>query len=722
MINLSDIARYIGLIKEKTDSLEPGDLMQIYEVKGCYDKLLEEISYYPELENLSRFVKLLSKLNLMLLKSGQIDQIKSILCESNENLYLLFSKKKPKKEVAANLNQILLRLKEMIRTQRGESEGIGAYPDNYFANIVDDKKMLAQLSEEIKEHLNEAQYTLIELEYDETNQENINKIFRDFHTIKGSSSFLGVRNVEEVAHSIEDLLVLVRDGKIKVNKELIDIIFYGIELLRDLTLIMDTYNYNIEKVVESFKKVNIFNYVRLIGKILKEYSERKIGEILQEEGKLNPAEVKEILQRQVAEDKKFGEIALEKKLISHEDLKQAIIKQTALKRPGLYVKVSNERLNMLVDIVGELVIVQSMLQQLLKEGMSAMNYERLVNQHEVITRNIKNLVLSMGMVPIAEIFNKLRVVIRNTARELNKAVVAEFSGENTELDRNIIEAIYEPLVHIVRNSIDHGIEPVEERENLKKDRIGKIVVSAEQHGDGIEISVYDDGAGIDKERIVRKAIQMGLLEEEKALIVSDKEIYNFIFMAGFSTSQKTTEVSGRGVGLDVVKKNIEKIHGKVEIDSERGKYTCFIIKLPLTLAIIEGLVTIIGRNKYIFPFHAVDEIVVPESRNIKSAERGGLMLVHREGFIPVIISGKILGEKDYESKVEDSLLVILRYEKQKYGIMVDEVIGKQEVVMKNMGDVLSGSSYFSGGTIFGDGTIGVIINTEAFIETAKNVS
>lgn len=341
----------------------------------------------------------------------------------------------------------------------------GETKDLDYSELIDDADMLIKYADEIKEHLDNAQIALLDLEYDPTNQEKINQVFRCFHTAKSSSAFLGVKNVEEISHKMEDLLVLVRDKKIVISGELIDVIFYGIGFIRDIINVMIINDYDRDKIIKIYQKIDVFKYSKMIKKIIDEHQRKKIGEILLEEGKINSDLIDKIINIQKDNYKKFGEIAVEEKIITPDELQSAVIKQSSSVKKINYVKVSNFRLNDLVDMVGELVIVQSMIKDMIRSSalQNASDYKN-ITQLENITTNIKNIVLSMGMVPISEIFNKLRIVIRNASHELGKTVDAHFSGETTELDRNIIEFIYDPLVHIVRNCCDHGIESAEERE------------------------------------------------------------------------------------------------------------------------------------------------------------------------------------------------------------------------------------------------------------------
>ena len=523
------------------------------------------------------------------------------------------------------------------------------YSDNYFDIMIDDKDMLMKFVDELKEHMDESQVTLVDLEKDTYNQENINKVFRAFHTAKSSSAFLGVKNIEEVAHKMEDMLALVRDGKLLITKELIDVVFFGINMFRKFAEIIEKQSYEREKIIEVFKGIDIYGYIAIIKEILDKYQSKKLGEILQDQGLLDAKLVETILQKQTKEKyKRFGEIAIEEHLITEKDLEKTIKKQNTLHRTKspVFVRVSNEKLNELIDLVGELVINQSMLRQVSSNfGVEIANSDfedSVFAQLEKTTTNIKNIVLSMGMVPISDVFNKLRVVIRNAAGELQKEVNVEIEGESTELDRNVIENLYDPMVHLVRNSVDHGLEPAEERVKLGKDAQGRIKIEALHRGNSIEIKISDDGQGIDRDSVLKKAIEKKMITEEEASRLDEKSIYNFLFHPGFSTAKSVTELSGRGVGLDVVKRNIEQIHGKIEVRSVRGEYTQFIVKLPLTLAIIDGFVTIINNVKYIFPFNIIDEIIISETAQITTMDNGQIMMYLRDTYIPVVFAAKFL--------------------------------------------------------------------------------
>ncbi|HPP05212.1 MAG TPA: chemotaxis protein CheA [Spirochaetota bacterium] len=719
MGELNIITTELTEINKLFSNYQSGDLLLIADIQSKLENLKNKFASIKSLKKIATLISYMSQI----LKQITLDKNKEekglpLIINLVKLLNDFFSKSIGVKDFSENITLKLPAIKELLFSKEKKEENF--YSEDYFDNIVEDEKLLNQFYDEANEHLDMAQYTLVDLEYDSTNKELINNIFRNFHTIKGSSAFLGLKNIEEVSHKIEDLFDLVRKEKIRISKELIDVIFFGMSLIRTILDAMMVNNFKKEDMKKSFVLIDIFNYIELMKRILSQYEVKKIGEILEEFGKISKSQLDEVLKKQKEEKKKFGEIVVENKIVNQEDIALALKKQEMQKikaRSSGYVRVSNERLNVLIDIVGELVINQSMLKQEIVENNIKLNdSERNLTELENITKMIKNLVLSMGMFPISDVFNKLRVVARNTANELGKTVIVSIEGAETELDKNVLEIIYDPLIHIVRNAIDHGIENSEEREKKGKNKVGKILLKADHKGSGIEIIIADDGKGIDKEKIVEKALKLNLISKDKLDMLTERDIYNFLFLPGFSTSENVTNVSGRGVGLDVVKKNIEQIHGRVEIISEKDKGTTFIIKLPLTLAIIEGFVTKVNNNKYVFPFNLIDEILVLNKEKIIVSQSSDERLIfHRGGHIPVIFLQKILKGNIQERSAY--LSVIINFDNSKYCIVVDEIIGKQEIVVKNLGKILNKNRIFSGGTIFGDGSIGFVIDVQNLIES-----
>jgi len=593
-----------------------------------------------------------------------------------------------------------------------------------YSGIVTDPKMLNTYIMEVLEFLDSAQSALLDLEYDEGNQEAINQVFRCFHTVKSSSAFLGMKNIEVLAHYMENMLGKIRDGEMALNSELTDIIFFGVGMIRDLIEVLKKSDPDPEQYIEGFTAFKLYPYIQIVEQITHESQYKRIGEILRDMGALDNETLQKILKKQEKTDKRFGSLALEEKAVSKEDLDKAVKTQNSQKvhknhSQMSYVRVNADRLNTLVDMVGELVVNQSMIREKINHHDSSLR-EQDVNRLEGITTTIKDIVLSMGMVPMDEMFQKLRVVARNTARDLDKLISFQVEGSDTEMDRNLVESIYDPLVHMVRNAVSHGIEDAGTRKNAGKPKVGEIKVSAQYRGNGIEVLVEDDGGGINKERVVEKAITLGMVhpDQKKQLLSDPKRVYDLLFKPGFSTQEKANQISGRGVGMDVVMQNISRINGKMEIHSEEGKGSSMRIKLPLTLAIIDGFVTEIHGEFYVFPFDTIEQILVPEDTTFVPVEEDYPMILSRgQHFVLVDLFELMTGTPgEYKDRF---IYIHVHYDGKDLAIPVNRVIGKQEIVIKNLNEVMRRQKFFSGGTIFGDGSIGFILDLEEIIHAFR---
>ncbi|MBN2627138.1 MAG: chemotaxis protein CheW, partial [Spirochaetales bacterium] len=441
---------------------------------------------------------------------------------------------------------------------------------------------------------------------------------------------------------------------------------------------------------------------------------------LRDMGTIDDSTLRDLLEKQKNKGGAvFGQIALEEKAVRKEDLGRALQEQSRSRNTASFVRVSSSRLTALVDMVGELVVNQSMIRQKLVQGGESLS-ENDINQLVEVTSSLKDLVLSMGMISLRDMFQKLRVVVRNASRDLNKIVTFDITGEDTEIDRSLVEAIYDPLVHMVRNSVSHGIESASTRAGAGKPEVGRISISAEYRGNGVEISVRDDGRGIDPEKIVDKAISLGWLDRAKrsSYVKDEAFVYSLLYRPGFSTKDEADSISGRGVGMDVVMQNITRINGKVEIQSELGKGSLFRIKLPLTLAIIDGFVTDIMGESYVIPFESVEEILVNTELNIVPSEGDDLMGESRGKYFPVVDVYKILtGEPGFYQG--NYVYVLINHDDSEFAIPVNRVLGKQEIVIKNLNEITRRQKLFYGGTIFGDGSIGFILDMEEILSFYK---
>ncbi len=379
------------------------------------------------------------------------------------------------------------------------------------------------------------------------------------------------------------------------------------------------------------------------------------------------------------------------------------------------IRVDIEKIEQLVNLVGELLITQTIINQLSTDTNHdrAGLMERAVSQLKRNTMAIQERVMSIRMLPIGNIFTRFKRLVRDLATQKQKKIKLVITGEDTELDKTVIERLVDPLTHLLRNAVDHGIESPEERIEKGKPEEGVVCINAFHEGGKVVITVEDDGRGINKEKIFRKAVERGLVEEQKSL--SDEELYNLIFTPGFSTADKVTDISGRGVGMDVVKKNIEAMGGTVAIESEEGCFTRFTIRLPLTLAIIDGLIVKVGDEKFIIPITTVLESKRPLPEEVKTVEKKGEVINFRGRFVPLIRLHRVFGIRPLEEKPWCALVVVVSIDGKQYGLLVDELVGEQQVVIKSMG-CLQGITGIAGGTILGDGKVALIVDGPGIIK------
>ena len=434
-------------------------------------------------------------------------------------------------------------------------------------------------------------------------------------------------------------------------------------------------------------------------------------------------------QRSESPDKKLGEILVEKG-VDPGQIEEALHKQsesaqagpqTANKRSGgeCTIKITTTRLDSLINMVGELMVAQSMVSQDLTDYINSnQRLERNSRQLNKITRDLQELSMSMRMVPVQGVFQKMARLVRDLSRKAGKEIDFQMEGADTELDRNVVESIADPLVHMVRNSVDHGIEPPEQREKSGKPRMGRIKLSAYHQGGNIVIEIADDGKGLDRERILQKAIKNGIVKEGQEL--SDQEIYRLIFHAGLSTAEKITDVSGRGVGMDVVRKNIEALRGRVDIDSTPGQGTVFSIRLPLTLAVIDGQIVTVSNEKFIIPLLSIERSLRPNREQISSMYGGKAeSLMIRGELLPLVRLHQLFDIEPRTTDPCEGLVVIVADGEKRYCLLVDDLAGQQQVVIKSLGSYLGSIQGVSGGAIMGDGKVALILDVPGLIQLAR---
>ncbi|MBN1594200.1 MAG: chemotaxis protein CheA, partial [Candidatus Coatesbacteria bacterium] len=450
----------------------------------------------------------------------------------------------------------------------------------------------------------------------------------------------------------------------------------------------------------------------------------KLGEIMVADGTITPDDVAESLaeQRSVQKDKKIGELLVSKGRASNEDVSRALRTQNSSRAGSSIssikevVKVDAVRLDSLVDTIGELVIAEAMVCQSMDTGERASaDLTRSLSQLNKITRELQSMGMTLRMIPVKSTFQKMARLVRDLARKAGKEVDLALSGEDTELDKSVVDRIGDPLVHMVRNAVDHGIESdVQERRQKGKPDKAKIELRAFHKGGNIYIEIEDDGRGLDSEAILKKGIERGLVEEGEAL--GEREIFNLIFEPGFSTAKQITDVSGRGVGMDVVKRNITDLRGSVEITSIRGKGSIFSIRLPLTLAIIDGMLVRVGAERYIIPTLSVIGAVKPESDNVNTVLKQGRMLSFQNELIPLFPLENLLGIANAQRGADQGIVILVEDGGRKAGLIVDELLGLRQTVIKNMGELIGKVAGLSGATILSDGRVGLILDVNGAME------
>lgn len=581
----------------------------------------------------------------------------------------------------------------------------------------DDLELLSDFVAEAEENLDTIEVNLIELEQDPTNLEVINEVFRPFHTIKGVSGFLALKKINKLSHTTENLLDGIRGGDLLMDDIMTDAILESVDMLKSLLSRITVgirsgikhkdKDINIKTLMEKLESIQAGTFQRV---------KEPIGEILVRKGVVDQDVIEETIEAQRSNpEKKIGEILLEEKRASAKDIVSALRDQSPHKKKvAVQVKVNTEKLDDLVDYTGELVIAQSMLKQ---QATKDPTLYQSINQFGQIVTNIQNIAMSMRMIPIKATFMKMIRLVRDLSNKSGKDVSLVMEGEETEIDRNVVDALYEPMVHMVRNSVDHGIEPEDVRLKNGKARRGEITLRAYHKGGQIVIEIEDDGKGLDKDRILEKALNTGLISKDDNL--TDNQIYELILNPGFSTAQKITDVSGRGVGMDVVKDGIEKFRGHLNIDSSVGKGTKFLISLPLTLAIIDGMLVRVGSEKYVIPTVSIQRAFKPAKSEYFTIEQKGEVIKDRDSLIPMVRLNQIFNSTNSEKPVWESLVVVIESKDDQKALLVDELLGKDEYVIKSLGDGMEGITGLAGGAILSDGKVGLILDVHGIFEIAN---
>ena len=556
--------------------------------------------------------------------------------------------------------------------------------------------------------------SFVQLESTPKDLDLLNEIFRAVHTVKGTSSFLGFDQVTSLSHKMEDILNKLRKAELTVTATTMDVLLEGLDILK---VLLDNVRNHIDDPVE------IDDVLRRLALI--EAGETDASAVTPDTAE--PIEIEDI----ITAEPEVAQTPVEE--VASADNQEAGATKAKAPAPqkktvDQTIRVGVERLDSLMNMMGELVLGRNALMQGVTAAAAQIDHE---NEHELdaissaakginfITTELQVAVMAMRMLPIGKVFSRFPRQVRDLTRESGKKIELVITGEGTELDKSVIEEIGDPLMHIIRNSCDHGLESPEERTVIGKPEQGSIWLDATQEGSNIVITIRDDGRGFNIDAIRAKAVERGLATPEEVERMSKGDIYKFIFQAGFSTAQKVTEVSGRGVGMDVVRTNIEKLNGLIELDSEVNVGSTVTIKLPLTLAIIQGLLVECDKDIFILPLASVYETVKVSQAKLYSVNQCPVMRL-RDEVIPIASITNVLTGSSPDAETEKKpYVVVVGLAEKKLGLLIDHFLGQEEVVIKALGEYLGSAEGIAGATILGDGRIRLIVDMIGLFGLAK---
>ena len=611
------------------------------------------------------------------------------------------------------------------------------------------QEILTDFLTESNEMLEVLDQRFVTLESDPNNTDLLNEIFRAMHSMKGSAGFLGFNHLVDVAHRGENILNKLRQAEMAVSPAIISVILETIDVIKAIMAdIRETGTDNhVPTAAIAAKLDDILNGTSTAAapeaaapkaEAVSPTPEpaapvappQTLGEILVNDGVASKEQVFDALtaqQHQPEPKTPLGEILLQAKAITERALDQALHKQDKQPKPveeDATIRVETKRLDSVMNLVGELVLgrnrlikIGTQLEQQHESDPQVRVLSETLAQLNLVTTDLQLAVMKTRMLPIKKVFAKLPRMVRDLSQKLNKQVHLEMRGEETELDKSVADEIGDPLVHLVRNAIDHGIETPAERQAKGKAGEGQLTIAASQEGNSIVIRINDDGRGIQVEKIKEKALAKGLISEAELATMEHREILNLIFLPGFSTAEKVTDVSGRGVGMDVVRTNIRKINGSVDLESEPGKGSQIIIKLPLTIAIIQALMVEVERSIFAIPLSTVIEAVRISRSEIKTIN-GREVLHLRDRVLPLI---RLAQEFDIPTDAdrERFYVVVAALGDRRIGVVVDELRSQEEVVIKSIWDYLETVKGVSGATITGEGKVVLILDTSELVQNAQ---
>jgi len=577
-------------------------------------------------------------------------------------------------EAASRLQEGIARLQRSLEAADTPAE---AGP----VSLAQDPELLTDFVVEAREHLASLEAQVLNIERDPGNSEALHSVFRSFHTIKGLAGFLELWEIQKLAHEVETVLDKARNFQLTITPSAIDIILESADYLRRWLAHLDS-------MLQKQPSAPPASDGNLLARVASLSS-------------ATPAQPSTDLAGLAAAVEIGGTLAPPNDAAG----------ESKKRNETMAVKVDTGKLDYLVDMAGEMVIAETLVRHdpelaKIKDPRLQRNLQQLTR----ITSELQKTAMAMRLVPIGPLFKRMARLVRDLSRQFSKRVEMETEGDDIELDRTIVEELADPLMHMVRNSLDHGIEPAEERPALGKPALARLSLKAYHQAGQVVIEITDDGRGLSREKIVAKALEKGLITSAGQL--SDNEVYNLIFEPGFSTAAQVTNVSGRGVGMDVVRRGIEKLRGRIEIRTVPGQGATFVLKLPLTLAIIDGLVVGVGKERYIVPLFAVREMFRPKEDTIWTVQQRGEMALVRGSLLPVVRLHRKFAVAPRSEDPLESVAVVAEAGSQRFCLVVDELIGKQEVVIKSLGETFKETAGVAGGAILGDGRVGLILDLD----------
>ena len=592
----------------------------------------------------------------------------------------------------------------------------------------EDQELLEGFLAETTELLEKLDDDLVALEKSSDDADLLNRIFRSIHTVKGASSFLGFDLLVKVTHKTEDVLNRLRKGELYVTPEIMDVILEATDLVKLLVSDIKAGDIQEREIDGTIAKLlpllseNAAAAQAQPATVPAAPSENPIPPVVEHVAPpvINPPqEVRQSAQQKSAGP---GDVVIKKTSPSPKpsDGKGEDLSDNAT------VRVDIKRLDDLMNQVGELVLERNRMIQI-NQNLQQVDgdkvdfneeFGKLTKRMNFVTSELQMQVLKMRMLPVEKVFKKFPRIVRSMARDLGKEVDLQIFGEETELDRSVVDEIGDPLIHLIRNAVDHGLEGPEQRVAAGKPRVGTLILSAVHEGNQIIINIKDDGAGIDTDRVGRKALEKGLVSEEQLAAMSQRELFDLIFLPGFSTKDKASDLSGRGVGMDVVRTNIKKLNGLIEIKSERGQGSEFILRLPLTLAIIQSLLVEVEGEVYSIPLSSVLETLRVDQRQFHVIG-GQEVLKLRDMVLPLVRLERVFRVQKREEQNDFCYVVVVGSADKRMGLVVTRLVGQQEVAIKSLGNYLANIPGIAGSTILGDGRVALIIDPVGLVENGE---